>query len=311
MPLLAEYALTPDVLDSTSYDAPELCLSYLQMIKDPLLTDGLVADLSDGNWRTVFSDADRSWHPRGKELVKKLTTQKRLICRERALDKEPNTDTDWCDEALATHSADPLAGIVVTDSIAEAYASYDVVAPIHKLASAPWWAQRSPSVRIRRTLSDYVDALTLVLRHANSIMFIDPHVDPTRHGYRQFGQLVAAAGNRTVAPLIEIHRGCKRGSGPQAEIIPNADLEAMFQTISPALTAAGLEAKVFVWDEFHDRHVVSDLVGILMGNGFDTNNNPLSKTTWTRLGRDDRDDIQREFEEASGQHRLIHDFTLP
>ena len=77
------------------------------------------------------------------------------------------------------------------------------------------------------------------------------------------------------------------------------------------LRAAGLRAEVFVWDDFHDRYLIGNLVGVSLPNGFDTTNNPNDTTTWSRLGREERDDIQREFDPASRRHTLHQRFTIP
>jgi hypothetical protein len=71
-----------------------------------------------------------------------------------------------------------------------------------------------------------------------------------------------------------------------------------------------VQATVFVWDDFHDRYLISNLMGISLPNGFDTTRDPNSVTTWTRLGRNERDDIQQEFDEASGHHALRARFTI-
>ena len=63
----------------------------------------------------------------------------------------------------------------------------------------------------------------------------------------------------------------------------------------PALLQSSLEVKVFAWDDFHDRYLISDLVGIQMSNGFDTSTGPL-KTIWSRIGRTDREDVERDFD---------------
>lgn len=81
--------------------------------------------------------------------------------------------------------------------------------------------------------------------------------------------------------------------------------------MSANLRAAGLHAEVFIWDDFHDRYLISNLIGVSLPNGFDTTRNPDSITRWTRLGRSDRDDVQREFDPASGRHALRARFTIP
>jgi hypothetical protein len=56
--------------------------------------------------------------------------------------------------------------------------------------------------------------------------------------------------------------------------------------------------------------VISDFIGISLPNGFDTTTAQTSVTRWTRLGRQDRDDIQREFDPASRRHALRHRFAI-
>ena len=77
------------------------------------------------------------------------------------------------------------------------------------------------------------------------------------------------------------------------------------------LHAAGLQAEVFVWDDFHDRYLISNLVGIALPNGFDTDRNPNSVTSWARLSRTDSDDVLREFEPNNGRHTQRARFTIP
>jgi|GEM_PF-5573847 len=46
--MLVEYALVPDVLDSTCYSSPELCEASLQILKPILLEEAPVRDLRGG-----------------------------------------------------------------------------------------------------------------------------------------------------------------------------------------------------------------------------------------------------------------------
>ena len=299
MALLAEYALTPDVFDVTSYASTEVSGLHIQSVKDVLLNEGLVRNLRDGTWVRLFSGDHRPSHRHGKELLRKLALQNRLISHPKERAAEPICDADWCNEALDSHRVIPLGGIIVTDCIADTYRDDPLVAPIHKLATTSWWAGRSPSVRLCRTLAEYTVHLGLVLRHVNSVMFIDPHLDPSRPQYQDFVRLVQLAGCRTPAPLVEVHRVCYRSSGRQREIINPSHIEAQFRDLlSGPMQATGLVIQVFVWDDFHDRYLITDLVGISLPNGFDTTNALNARTTWTRLGRHDRDDIQREFDAA-------------
>ncbi len=309
--LLSEYAITPDVFDATCYVSEELCAARLETIREALLNDSIVRDLRNGAWSQLFRDNGRPWHRRAKELARKLATQNRLISFAPQLVADPVTDSEWCDEALTTHGVEPLAGVIVTDAISGGYKGNPLVVSINRLGGAACWKGRSPSMRLDRSLPDYQNALSLILKHANSIMFIDPHIDPTLQRYRDFTTLLQAAGSRNPAPLVEIHRVCYRGSGQNRQILDLGEIEASFRgALDESLRLVGLSAEVFIWNDFHDRYLISDLAGISLPNGFDTTAAQNSRTTWTRLDRDDRDDVQREFDPASNSHTVRHRFRV-
>ena len=316
MALLADYAITPDVFDVMSYPSEDACEARLDLIREPMLTEGVVRDLRNGEWCSSFENRSRTWHRRGRELIRKLATQGRLIRFPSGLPAPPAGDREWCAEALDSHASRAFTGgIIVTETVKIAYAREPLVARIDRLGSARWWASRSSSVGLSRTLADHTRHLDPVFRCSNSLMFIDPHLDPMQGRYREFGRLVETVGRRQPPPTIEIHRVCYHGSGPERQF-PMTEEHDYFERrfrdgMSANLRAAGLHAEVFIWDDFHDRYLISNLVGVSLPNGFDTTRNPDSITRWTRLGRCDRDDVQREFDPASRRHALHKRFVIP
>jgi len=66
MALLADYAITPDVFDVTSYPTEGECAARLETIREAMLTEGLVRDLRNGAWRGLFRGDARPWHRRGR-----------------------------------------------------------------------------------------------------------------------------------------------------------------------------------------------------------------------------------------------------
>lgn len=311
--LLRDYAITPDVFDLSSYPSEEVAGLHLNAIREVLITEGLVRDLRAGEWRGIFSKVGRPWHRRAKELVKKLATQGRLVETPPLKPVGPSDDCEWCDEALASHAYQEMAGgVIVTGSVKAAYAGEVLVERIDQLGRAPWWTSRSPSVRLTRSLGDYQRHLGAILRCSNSLQFIDPHLDPMRHGYRDFPSVLASAGGRRPPPLIEVHRVCYEGSGAARRILDVGQFEQSFRAgLATHLAAAGLRVEVYIWDDFHDRYLLSNLAGVSLPNGFDSSSNPTDVTTWNRLGRAERDDIQREFDPASCRHALRGQFSVP
>ena len=310
MPLLAEYAITPDVFDVDSYTNKEVCGAHLGNIQGPMLTAGLVRDLRDGEWHRLFTNNDRTWHRRGKELIKELAKQGRLTPSPPVLPDSPPDDQGWCAEALATHNNRAFTGgVIVTESIKNVRARVSLVAQIDQLENAQWWTPQNSSVTLTRKSADYKRHLDQVLRYSNSLLFIDPYLDPMKPRYRHIGALLKIAGRQKPPPKIEIHRHSHEGRANKN----NTYFENRFRTgFMNTLHAAGLQVEVFIWDRFHDRYLISNLIGILLSNGFDIDQGRnANTTTWARLSRKDRDRVQREFDVAAGQHKLQYRFTIP
>ncbi|MYB56326.1 MAG: hypothetical protein F4X51_08050 [Gemmatimonadetes bacterium] len=317
MALFSEYAVTPDVFNESCYDSPALCDTYLRQLQQVFFTEGLVRDLRNGEWQAFFSTHARPWHARIKHILKNLTVKGRLVPGDPALNHTPQTDREWCNEALASHQTTPLNGIIVSDAIERTYRKNQLVESVSRLSQSTcaWWDPTNSSLRLNRTIQDYKDALKLILRHAKSIMFIDPYIDPSQRNYADFIQLIEAIDNRpsqSPRPLVEIHRKSLRVSGKNASLWDQQDMENTFRNeFGPVLSQSNLKAEVFIWDDFHDRYLISNLGGILVPYGFDTSSKPDDLTTWSRLGRSDRDDVQREFARESNKHKLHFDFMIP
>jgi hypothetical protein len=308
--MLTEYALIPDVFDPGNYASVEACDKHLRELKEGIISRGLVRNLHVGGWWNFVEKHRDRWHMRGKELLKKLKQQGRLCTSLPCSEELPENASAWCAEALASHEQVPLHGIISDETTAAECAPNKLVAPMSKLTEQAWWMGGKNSIELKRTTHDYLEALGPTLRHSNSIWFIDPHLDPTRDGYRCFTELLRVCGSRSPAARIQIHRVCYSGSGRERQTITNADWENRFRSVlRPVVSEADLLVEVFVWDDFHDRYLISNLIGILMPNGFDTEATQ-AVTRWARLDRDHRDSVQREFDQPPQRHRLHHRFDI-
>ena len=316
MALFSEYAVTPDVFNESCYDSPALCDAYFRQLLEVFFGEGLVRNLRNGEWQAFFSTHTRSWHDRTKHILKNLAEAGHLVPGDPALSHTPQTDREWCNEALESHKITPLNGIIVSDPIRSTYRRNQLVESVSRLSQSTcsWWEPTNSSLRLERTISQYIDALKLILRHAKSIMFIDPYIYPAQSNYTDFVQLLEAAGNRppkSPQPLIEIHSKIRNISGKTKEETHQIMENNFRNEFGPVLSQSNLKAEVFIWDDFHDRYLISNLGGIQMSNGFDTSSKPDDLTTWSRLGRSARDDVQREFARESNKHKLLFNFTIP
>jgi len=317
--LLCEYAIIPDIFDSSSYDHELVADAQLQSLKEALLAEGLVRDLREGDWSRILFENSRQNHRRGLELLKKLKLQNRLLTARKELADAPSSNADWCNEALASHQASDFTGIITTRETAAYFANSTaarLIGVIGRLNTSAWWQARDCSVRLRRTIDDYRTHLKLILRNSNSLMFIDPYLDPNKRHYQDFIQLLTETRLGGKSPQIEIHRACYEGSGRNRQVYPVTEWETLFRhSLAGYLSKLGMNIQVFIWDDLHDRYLLSNLLGIHLGNGFDVSENPDELTTWSRLGRSAQDNIQLEFDEAANQvhklHRLRGKFLVP
>ena len=282
--MLAEYALIPDIFDGSCYSTSAVCDVHLQNLKEVLLNEALVRDMRNGEWSAHIQKDVVPISLRAKELIKKLVGQNRLRRARPAIEKTPEDYKEWCEEAIASHDqGDLLTGIIATNSVWESFRGKTLVASIEKLPNVSWWQSRSCSCRIKKETKEYVEQLHKVFRQANSIMFIDPHIDPTRDNYKEFLQLLLAiAPNK---PLIEIHRVWDSGSGHDRTIYTKDELHRRFASLNEQLINAGLTVKIYVWPDFHDRYLITDVMGLSIPYGFDISTAQDETTTWTRLSR--------------------------
>jgi len=309
--MMAEYGLVPDIFEVGTYSSAEVCSLHLSKLKEALLEHGLVRDFRNGEWRAYLANQTDRWDVRARELVKKLITQKRLVPAQPAAEGKPATEIQWCEEALASHRSTSLTGIIAGQKSAEPYASEDILRPIDKLDTAGWWTRNRESVIVNRTISEYLRYLGLALKHANFLMFVDPHLDPQQRRYRDFVQLLLAIKRPEgqPRPSIQIHRTCcaDQRDGP----LPVEHWRSAFEEFHKPLLTSGIRVDVFLWDEMHDRFFISDLIGVLMGNGFDVSAAPAARTTWARITRNSREAIQREFDYPNNPvHRLHGRFSI-
>jgi len=296
--MLEEYAITPDVFDPSAYSNTafiEMCLPHL---KESLLQDALVRDLCAGGWSQFCLANSSGMHRRCKEILRKLSQNNRLRRFPQKLNQAPVSSADWCAEGLATSASDPVAGVIASHVTKQQFAQGEV-ASIEKLTGTPWWQRRSSTVSVDRKTIDYQRVLHRVFSQSNSLMFIDPNLDPSQSNYLEFNMLLAPLEHRELKPRIEVHRSFCKGDGKARTFPTIGDWKTSFSSFDHALKVQGLSAEVFFWDDFHIRLLITDLIGIQLESGFDVTKKRLDETLWSRLGRADKDDWQKKFDPAA------------
>jgi hypothetical protein len=315
--MLHEIAITPSVFYKSSYSSADVCDAHMQGIWEALLEWLLTRNLRAGDWYRELGANRLEMPHQAQKLLKQLVLNHRFTLAPPESEKAPTDSQEWCQEALASHRSNALAGILACPSVKQAFRKEQLVASIANRSSSKWWQNHvgradPQGPRIKRTIESYLTQLDKVLRFASHIMFLDPHLDPTRPGYKDFLRILQAA-SRTNGPKpkLEIHRVCYEGSGHQRNVIANAEWERRFRSEFDApLRSMRLSVEVFIWSDEHERHLISNLIGLHLGNGFDVSRDPNARTTWTRLSSADRDSIQRDFDPAVRGSKLIHRFSI-
>ncbi|MEH2286344.1 MIT C-terminal domain-containing protein [Nostoc sp.] len=308
--MLAEYSLGSCIFDIECYigddkERSQLCYSKLKELKEIILEEeALVCDLRDGAWSKYVLNLP-SKHPNTKYIIEKLRLRKVKAAKATAL---PSSHDEWCQEAVNSHQNEFLNAILISQKTAANFTGVAEICSIEKLTIAKWLQTHSCSVRLQRNINEYLKYLGVVLNQAKMIKFIDPYFAPDGQSYKDFQCLIMAAKRDTKDPkkLIEIHL---------KHTVEEAKAKQQFQILSPTLKNANLTAQVFFWTDFHDRYLITDLIGINLNNGFNTDN---KLTTWTKLSKSDRNNINDEFKPDSlhkkslvGNHLLCYKFSLP
>jgi hypothetical protein len=309
--MLDEYVLVPDIFDGAAYSNPVLIDHLLPHLREPLLQEALVRDLADGGWSQYCNANAGNLHLLCKEFLKKLAHGNRLRKSPQAGATMPTSAMDWCAEGISSSAVHALKGIVAAHATKgdAAFKANQQVASIERLTATTWWQSRSATMNLDRKTPAYLKALERVLTQANSLMFIDPYLDPSNPSYGEFHRLLTPLSQRNPRPKIELHRSFNKGV-IQAITPTLAFWQNAFTGMSQQLVQRGLQAEVFIWSEFHDRHLITDVIGISAAAGFDVTNRPDDLTTWSRHGRESKEVIQRQFDPASGAARLRWRFQI-
>jgi hypothetical protein len=313
--MLQEIAIGPEVFCAAEYDDPALgdamALSCLGNLADAALSDCLVRNLHNGGWARFVATLRDCLHPKGKELLKKLGQQNRLISAEPCRAQEPSDLATWQDEAWQSHQRKPLHGLIFGRQAKSAvYRDQPTVTAIQTITHAPFWKNRRRSWEVGRTNQAYLSVIEPLLKHAKSLLFVDPHLDPSRPDYREFIALLEPCFVRNPPPVIEVHRLAYLESHDKRPQL--AAIQAIFERHwGPELRRRHRSIRVFLWDEFHDRCLLSNLVGLLWANGFDTTTDPRKKVGIERRDQKVRDELMRKFDKNSTELRPHGFFDLP
>ncbi len=168
------------------------------------------------------------------------------------------------------------------------------------LFESGWDPSMQNSMRIRRHSSNYIPAIKNLLRASRSVSIIDPYFDPSHPDYSGAKQLIDECNQSNVCTEVNIHRVYHKGresirsNDPLFRPPDRAEWENLFRNELSIYTSA-LKISVFIWPEFHDRYILTNLMGLSLPYGISTTTDPTEitgTTTWSRLSASDNERLQ-------------------
>lgn len=266
---------------------------------------GVIRDLSAGSWGKALDDRREDLHARSREVLKKLRQDGRIVSAVAYSASVPTNELDWLDEALASHKADPeITQFFATDIFCESIKAAEYQQLPRGISKIPFCAPFSGggcSIKVERNVAAYINALRPLIKYSRSLMFIDPYLDLDAANYQDFLKLLREIALINPWVEIELHRQIKPAHGEP--FISAAVWKQRFeQAIASDSSCKNLRVNVFIWDEFHDRYLISNLMGISVPYGFDATKK-IESTRWSMLSPQDADDVRQEFTEGDPQRR--------
>jgi hypothetical protein len=292
--MLAELSFSPSIFLKSSYAVEELCDARLIAIRKGLLEHSISHDLRDGSLsRHALSHEDL--HPKGKELLKKMQKSRRLQAVPAIGKQEPQDTLGWVQEAVASAGQLPVSGIIACQVGKGQTEDQPLVTDIARCPTSTWWTEgvMRNSWMLGRNAADYSRHIEPLMRHANSLAFFDPYLDPSENRYAYLPTIFEPVRYRSEKPTVEFHRIVFKGSGQNRQILDQRTLEAAFAPLSQSLKRLGVTATVYVWPNDHNRYLITDLGCFQFGNSLDTSEDTSTHDTWSRIERGDADKIAR------------------
>jgi hypothetical protein len=266
---------------------------------------GVIRDLANGKWGRALDERQVDLHARSRELLKKLRLNGRVVPAAAQIAGTPTNEGDWLAEALASHTVEPkITQFFGTDEFCASLKSSDhkdLPKGISKIPFCSPFSGGGCSIKVDRNVVAYINALMPLIKYSRSLMFIDPYLDLQAANYQDFLTLLKAIASINPGVDIELHRQIKTANGGQLRSASNWK-QGFDQVLTADPALKSLNIKVFIWDEFHDRYLVTNLMGISVPYGFDTTKKDEA-TRWSMLSPQDANDVRDEFTDGDPQFR--------
>lgn len=205
-----------------------------------------------------LSDIDK------KKVTEKLLQLKKNCSIRSNRDYDPNLP-EWINNAIAQQAINPFHAIIAMENPGNEnfILQANDIDDSHPLFAVPH------ECRIQREAKPLAEAMSIMLKAAHHVLFVDAYYDPFKKEYQN--TLRACLGFvRSDNPRLvcEVHHTEYRNGPPTGEIQNNA--HEIFRGVIPD----GLKLSIYRWrekdcgEDFHARYLLTDIGGIRVDAGF-------------------------------------------
>jgi hypothetical protein len=319
--LFYEYAIIPDVFHADYIGSDARLEIILPTLLKGIIDNGMIANLNKDGW-LEFIKNDRLptiMSPIFKDKIMQylsvLHDRHRLVRHPKSTHGSPTTDLEWLNLALESHEQIKFHGIIASWSLLSKCDETcgELIDVLNVLDSAQWNGMRR-TLTLPACEAYYRPVLDPILRHAKSLIIVDPYISPYVKKYKDFLKIcieqMGRRGASTLSGRIQIHTGDPSEDRYRTETV-NDRLKAWDTCIRDLFsTPIPHKIKVFIrkkrdagrGNRFHDRFILTDQCCISIPMGVDTYGEETpNNTTWTLL---DHEDMQKKAEEIDPEMKF-------
>ena len=218
-----------------------------------------------------------------------------------------NAALPWLENAVAEHAKRPFDAILAGRNPA----SYDAVVDASDLdvTALPPKLQAGPSKLVVRSAVQMATAVRVLLQFSKKIVLMDRNFSPHNHRFRDpLGEMLMYFLDRYGKPRqveVELHFG--------HHILDDApDFKAACDAHLQDVIPVGMRLTIARWnhEDLHNRYILTDRGGVLLGEGLDEANQKSTRTVdvLTLLSPETASELMEQFCGAAGlaKQRLRH-----
>jgi hypothetical protein len=313
--------MTPDLFDASVVNAESGGDIILIELLRGLAENGMLANLHKDRWlRHVEESRLTTLSPSLKDKVRTclsvLHDRHRLVRHPKCKSGVPQNDSEWLNAALDSNDKIPFHAIFLSrQKQAECSRLCACLVNFEELLdSVQWDERRRRTCSLTKSQDEYRMVLSPVLRHAKSLMLIDPWLNCKEMRYLDTVKLCSRLAGRRIQKrrLVRIDIHTKASSQQPDGRSVKEHLDRWEKKLQPLINEDGHRFRVYLWEPFsgsesmHDRFILTDQCGISVPAGLDCRSDSHANTTdWSLLDERARQRTWNTYQPGSSPFNLL------